>query len=198
MGMEHFAAQLEYYYQKPRPEKLALIISRLNESGALNRADNRLMIAAFLSELSRAGKLDLQNFASFRDKNMRHTLLWSAKLAGDKVYDRLSTRILATKDAALKRQLEVTPSSLKKWPLEPSVTRMYISAFMANGDPKWIEELIDAAFHPDDAISRSARALLYDSASRHPIIRRTLEQRSKKGSEEEKEILDLILNGAQK
>ncbi|MDE5832332.1 MAG: hypothetical protein K2H64_05005, partial [Desulfovibrio sp.] len=74
MGLEHYAAQLEFYYQKPRPEKLRPIMAKLASAGVLDRADNRPLIAAFLSELARSGGIDLKKlFPEKMSRAQRHT-----------------------------------------------------------------------------------------------------------------------------
>ena len=196
MGLEHYIPQLEFYYQNPRPKKLSQILRQLDKNGVLNYADNRLMIAAFLSELARKGKVDLKSLAPANAKiNLRHTLLWSARLAGEKAYSLLSPALITDRDKTLASQLEHVPYSLRDWRLEPAVVRMYVAAFMASGDEIWIEALIDAALLQNSSVAAASRAILFDSASRHRPIRERLEKRANSAAGDEKEILTLILSG---
>lgn len=189
MDLGHFADQLEFYYQKPRPRELPRIVERMEQMGALKRADGRLLVAAFLAELARAGKIDLATLGSANaSRERRHTLAWSARLAGNPDY----SVYLTDDDAALKKQLAASPSSLKDWPAEATASRMRLAAFGACGDAAWIEQITDVAL-ANGSGAGTARAILYDATRRHPLVRARLKARLEKARGNERELLWLIL-----
>lgn len=207
-GVTHYARDMEYYYQKPRPEILTPLIVNFVKNGVCAKSENRLMLAAFLAELASAGKFDPLPFIDSPELNVRdakHMLAWTFHLSGMQEEDKLLAKVLRPEEKALIGQIKNSPQRLTDWSLklDPSVLQMYWSAFMANGNPVYLDKIIRAALQCADppgtltkneyTLCAAAAASLYDFAPRHPaIIERVRASLSNRG-EKEKKILYLIL-----
>lgn len=210
-GLPHYAREMEFYYLKERPESLNPLFRNFHANGVMSRAENRLMLAAFFAELSRNGKLGLEKFVRQNKalgKAARHTLAWTVHLANIPNEDILLAELLNPNEKPLLRQIKNSPSHLLAWPLssEKSVLQMYWAAYMAYGNPAYLDAIIESALNlarsqnsPRNLIDpggtgSAAAASLYDLVPRHKNVReRILACRVGKNGNEKK-ILDMILH----
>lgn len=206
MGTRHFAEEIEFFYQKPKPGILPSALAAMNREGTLARSDVRLFMAAFLAELARSKKIDataiMKQCAKLGDSG-RHLAAWLAHLAMLSDKQKFLDKMPA-KDRALRKQLRNTPAPLEKLRPETdkTVLRMYWGAFMASGKLRWLDPVIDLAmaWHnarkqglKGPATGADAAASLYEYAPRHELIRKRLEERLNTGNAVEKDILEMIL-----
>lgn len=214
-GLPHYAREMEYYYQKPRPEILKELLPVFSRNGALGKSENRLMLAAFLAELVRKNQIKPQMLvdeANSLGKDARHTVAWCIHLAqtpGEKEY---LGRLLNAGEKYLLAQILHSPASLAAWNIrqEKSVLQMYWAAFMASGNSTWLERIIDLALQyarsgdpgrhadADFATGEAAAASLYDFAPRHPLVAQRLKSRLPAKSPGEQKMIFLILEHAGK
>lgn len=209
-GLPHYMREMEFYYQNPRPEILTPLLENLNGKRALARGENRLMLAAFLAELAKKGKLNLREFISRHKamgKDVSHTLAWAAHLSGLPDEDALLGQALDGDEKPFLTQIKRAPRRLLSWPLtmEKSVLQMYWTAFMASGDPAYPDAVIQSALNfakrqdspsgqrDPHGTGSAAAASLYDFASAHKIVRERVKEslKGKRGNEEK--ILKMIL-----
>lgn len=206
MGTSHFARDIEFYYQKPRPEIIKPAIAAMSREGLLDKSEIRLFLAAFLAELVREKKMDLAetvNYCKQFNLSGRSLAAWLIHLAGLPNAN-LQLENLLEKDKTLLAQLKRTPAPLSslKPDSDKTVLQMYWGAFMASGQIKWLDAIIDTAtaWHEDRQQGRKgsvagaqAAASLYEYASAHEIVRKRLEERLAKNNGNENEILQIIL-----
>ena len=196
-GLTHYARDMEFYYQKPRPEVLPGLLRTLAAQGVLGHGEKRLVVASFLGELARRRMASLEALAQGTEAlpaaagaDARRTLAWAAHLAAHPQERALLDTLLGPADATLRGQIGRSPAPLAAWQVnEPAVPRMFWGAYMASGDPAWLDRLIDAALHyaalnaagrqgeRGFAANAAAAALLYDMAPRHPRVQERLRQR---------------------
>lgn len=201
-ALPHYARDMEFYYQHPRPEILQSLIANLAKNNILSQADKSLMVAAFLAELARTGKINLGKLVDSSqqlNRSAKRTLAWACHLANVKAKDVLTERLLDNHDALLLRQIKSSPAPLEKWApdSEESVLQMYLGAFMASGNPKWIDEIIDTALKLGGGkpnVPTAAAAMLYEYAPRHEAIMARLKKAESEASEQQKQIIKLIIN----
>lgn len=209
-GLPHYAREMEFYYLKPRPEILPLLFQNFSAKGVLDKSENRLMLAAFFSELAKNGDLDLGRFLDAlrkAKKNERHTLAWTIHLSGSPEEEELLAKVLQKDEKVLARQIRYTPGQLLDWQIhtDTSVLKMYWAAFMARGNIAYLDRIIDAALacikkseaggvKRDECILCSvAGASLYDLAKTHEKVRERVKQRMDGTNEKGKKVLQLIL-----
>lgn len=212
-GLTHYARDMEYYYQKPRAEVLPGLLRTLASQGVLGHGEKRLVTAAFLAELARERKVSLEQLAQATralpaeaGADARRTLAWAAHLARLPDEAKLQDSLLTDRDATLRGQITRSPAPLSAWQInEPSVPRMFWGAYMASGNPAWLDRLLDAAERyarlnaagrqgePGFAASAAAAALLYDMAPRHAGVQERVRARLGGASGPEADALRLIL-----
>ncbi|MDE7370568.1 MAG: translation initiation factor 2 [Desulfovibrio sp.] len=212
-GVTHYARDMEFYYQKPRPEVLPGLLRTLATQGVLGHGEKRLVVAAFLGELAAKRKASLEALAEGAKTlpgaaaaDARRTLAWAAHLGGLSNERQLLDRLLTPADATLRAHIGRSPAPLAAWqPAEPAVPRMFWGAYMASGDAAWLDRLIDAALsyarlnaagrqgEAGFAGSAAAAALLYDMAPRHAAVQERVRARLAGASGPEADTLRLIL-----
>ena len=212
-GLTHYARDMEYYYQKPRPEVLPGLLRTLAGQGVLGHGEKRLVTAAFLGELARERKASLEALAQGTQAlpgeagaDARRTLAWAAHLAGLPNEAQLVASLLTEKDTTLRGQISRSPAPLSAWQAnEPAVPRMFWGAYMASGNPLWLDRLLNEAERyarlnaagrqgePGFAASAAAAALLYDMAPRHAAVQERVRARLGGASGAEADALRLIL-----
>ena len=212
-GLTHYARDMEFYYQKPRPEVLPGLLRTLASQGVLGHGEKRLVTAAFLAELARGRKVSLealgqgtQSLPGEAGADARRTLAWAAHLAGLPNEGQLLDSLLTDRDATLRGQITRSPAPLAAWQAnEPSVPRMFWGAYMASGDAAWLDRLLDAAERyaglnaagrqgePGFAANAAAAALLYDVAPHHAGVRERVRARLAGASGPEADALRLVL-----
>lgn len=212
-GLTHYARDMEFYYQKPRPEVLPGLLRTLAAQGVLGHGEKRLVAAAFLGELARTRGVSLESLAESARAlpggaaaDARHTLAWAAHLAALPDGPQLLDSLLAPGDATLRGQIMRSPAPLAAWQVgEPTVPRMFWGAYMASGDTAWLDRLLDALQRyaalnaagrqgePGFAGNAAAAALLYDMAPRHPTVQERVRARLGGASGPEADALRLVL-----
>lgn len=212
-GVTHYARDMEFYYQKPRPEVLPGLLRTLAAQGVLGHGEKRLVVAAFLGELAAKRGASLEAMADVAQAlpaeagaDARRTLAWAAHLAGHPQERQLLDRLLTPADATLRGHIGRSPAPLGAWQAnEPAVPRMFWGAYMASGDALWLDRLIDAALRyarlnaagrqgePGFAGNAAAAALLYDMAPRHAGVQEQVRARLAGTSGPEADALRLIL-----
>lgn len=212
-GLTHYARDMEFYYQKPRPEVLPGLLRTLAAQGVLGHGEKRLVAAAFLAELARRRGVSLESLAGSAQAlpgeasvDARRTLAWAAHLAALPNRQQLLDSLLTDRDATLRGQITRSPAPLSAWQLnEPSVPRMFWGAYMASGDTAWLDRLLDGVERyarlnaagrqgePGFAGNAAAAALLYDMAPRHPGVQERVRARLAGASGPEAAALRLIL-----
>ncbi|WP_308620177.1 translation initiation factor 2 [uncultured Desulfovibrio sp.] len=215
-SLPHYARDMEFYYQAPRPEILPGLLRTLASEGVLAHGEKRLVVASFLAELAARNMASLDDLAAGisgtegeAGADARRTLAWAAHLARHPQETRLLDQLLTTHDATLRGHIGRSPAPLSAWAAqEPTVPRMFWGAYMASGDTAWADRLIDAALRyarlnaagrqnePDFAASAAAAALLYDMAPRHARLRERVRARLRDTNGVEAATLHLILHDA--
>lgn len=191
----HYAAEMEYYYLKPRPEMLPSMLESFDRSGRLGDAEKRMFVASFLAVLARQGKAALRPLSVCRiGPHGRQTLAWAAYLGGDRT---LAESLLAGSPDWAKAQMFKRPAQLENWDpaREKSILGMFWAAWFATGSNEWLDAIIEAAVkhaHNDKGGSRAA-ASLYDYAQGHEAIMRRLRRRLPEFRESEAQVLETIL-----
>lgn len=204
----HYAQEMEFYYQKPRPEMIPGLLEALDQGGHLAKGENRFMLAAFLAELAVKNKIDLRKLRKETNSgDITRTLAWSAHLAG-KDEDFFQQRLRQQGDNLLASQIRQSPAPLSNWNLlsEKAVLQMFWAAFMASGNPVWLDRIIDASIiyvRQEERGIRSgaafkvgaaAAASLYEMAPRHAAVVERLRHHSGEGPE--KAMIDVMLRHA--
>lgn len=215
-SLPHYARDMEFYYQAPRPEILPGLLRTLADEGVLAHGEKRLVVASFLAELAGRDMTSLDDLAagiSHTDgaagANARRTLAWAAHLARHPREPQLLDRLLTAHDATLRGHIGRSPAPLAAWTVhEPTVPRMFWGAYMASGDTAWLDRLIEAALRyarlnaagrqgePDFTANAAAAALLYDMAPRHARLQERVRARLEGLSGVEAATLHLILHDA--
>ena len=100
-GVAHYARDMEFYYQAPRPEILLGLLRTLAGQGVLSHGEKRLVVAAFLAELAARRMASLDDLATGAQAmdgeagaDARRTLAWAAHLAGASQEGRLLDTLL--------------------------------------------------------------------------------------------------------
>lgn len=212
-GVAHYARDMEFYYQAPRPEVLPGLLRTLAARGVLGHGEKRLVVASFLAELAarRMASLDelaagVQAMGGDAGADARRTLAWAAHLARVPHERQLQDTLLGPQDATLRGLIGRSPAPLSAWAVnEPTVPRMFWGAYMASGDAAWLDRLIDSTLHyarlnaagrqgeSGFAANAAAAALLYDMAPRHPKVQARVRGRLNSVSGAEAAALRLIL-----
>lgn len=202
MNLDHFAQDMEFYYQNPRPEIIEPLLKHLYKSKVLMQADKRLMIAAFLGELARKEKINLAKISKSLanlSRPVRHTIAWGVHLARLPDEEQILNKLLNSNDEILKNQIKKSPGFLENWTTatDPVIIQMYWGAFMASGKPDWIDTLIKCTFilseHPGNDFGNKAAASLYEYAPRHKIIEERIKYAARSANPGQISILNTIL-----
>lgn len=208
-NLGHYAVEMEYYYQKPRPEMLPDLLKSLDKAGQLGKSENRLMTGAFLAELAKKKEIDLKEiYRKTGSRNIGRTLAWGAHLAGRD--EKFFMDLLQKNDPVLASQISDSPAALLAWNLYSgnSVLKMYWAAFMATGNTVWVDRIIDAALvyarnserginNEETRAGAASAASLYELAPGHEAVRKKLKERLQKSSEEESKTLAIIIGHSQ-
>lgn len=212
-GLHHYTREMEYYYQKPRPQLIKDVLPAFYRNGALGKSENRMMLAAFLAQLVKKGCVkmdDLVKDALSLGRDARHTVAWCAHLSQTPGEQGYLARLLGPGDKYLVEQIGRTPAPLEAWSInrEKTVVQMYWAAFMASGETLWLDRIINLALryarsgdpgrhpHADFATGAEAAASLYDFAPRHPSVVKRLKAALPGKAGEEKKMIDIILEHA--
>lgn len=212
-GLHHYSLEMEYYYQKPRPQLPNDILPAFYRNGALGKSENRMMVAAFLAQLVKKGSVQMENIvkdALSLGRDARHTAAWCAHLSQSPGEQNYLAQLLGPGDKYLREQISRTPAPLEAWSInsEKTVVQMYWAAFMASGETLWLDRIIGLALryarsgdpgrHPDAdfAIGAEAAASLYDFAPRHPRVVKRLKAALPGKEGGEKKMIDIILEHA--
>lgn len=210
-GLPHYAREMEFYYQKERPEILNQLFQNFYKNGILAKGENRLMLAAFFAELVKKGKLRLDDFIAQNaglGKDARHTLAWTSHLSGIANEEAYLNKVLGNDEKALREQIKHSPRQLSSWSLnsEKSVIQMYWAAYMACGNPQYPEAILACALNfarsqnspsaqrDPHGTGSAAAASLYDLALRHPAVKARAQELLASKSGNEKLILRMILH----
>lgn len=192
-----FARNMEFYYKNNRPELLPEFLKTFAGNNSSGKSENRLMLAAFFSELLKNKKADpewlIEECNKYGREGQRIASL-SLHLAGIKI-----PAALLKDDFVFEKQVSQMPASILKWNIasEPAVLHMYWSAFMANGNLEVLDAIIKTALQYGKAnqqnarVSADAAALLFECAPRHKLVQDQLKKMD--ANPEEKKIIDLIL-----
>ena len=210
-GLPHYAREMEFYYQKERPEILTPLFQNFYKNGILAKGENRLMLAAFFAELVKKGKLRLDDFIQQNaalGKDARHTLAWTAHLSGIGNEEVYINKLLGNDEKALREQIKRSPRQISAWPLnsEKSVIQMYWAAYMASGNPQYPDAILaralnfarsqnaPAAQRDPHGTGSAAAASLYELAPRHSAVKARAQELLASKSGNEKLILRMILH----
>lgn len=194
----HYARELEFYYQKPRPEMLPDMLKSFGQSGILENAEKRLFIAAFLASLLETHAIDIPTLVKgIQQRDAAHTIALAIHLAHP-AYD--LTPFLPSADQNLVPQITRLPSPLASWnpAWEKSALDVHWGAFMATGSNFWLDRIINCAIGYAHGTTGSApcAATLYDYAPRHKAIVRRIEHFLPTLKESEQQVLKTILRHA--
>ncbi len=203
-GLVHYAQEMEYYYQHPKPERLAVIFRGLGNSGAFKHAEKRLLAAAFLAEAAKAPEVLRSLLPLAQSAESRQSLAWAVHLAQDPEEKSLLDQLLGQTPTILRRQIESSPGNLNAWPLEPSVIQMHWAAFLASGKKSSLDGLLASAKNyarakasgrvQENSAGQAAAASLYEFAPRHPRVREYLKEALATASPEEAALIRTILD----
>lgn len=212
-GLPHYARDMEFYYQNPRPEILPGLLRTLADQGVLGHGEKRLVAAAFLGELESQRPATLETLAQSArglpgeaGADARRTLAWAAHLARIPNEQGFLDSLLTARDDTLRGHIGRSPAPLSSWEAnEPTVPSMFWGAYMASGDTAWLDRLMDAAARyaelnaagrqggPGFAAGATAAALLYDMAPRHARVQAGVRARLARAKGPEADTLRLIL-----
>lgn len=214
-GLIHYARDMEFYYEQPRPENLRQLLRGFERAGVLGQAEKRMMIAAFLGEAmsgNEGAALSLRASGQQLGQQARQTLAWAVRLGNPPRAAEWLEALLAGASEILRGQIMGCPASLAAWDItrETSVLQMYWGAFMASGRREWVAEIVRAACEyarlnasgrqrdPSFAVCRAAAASLYEMAPRHAAVRACVADVLRSASGPEARTLTVILqqNGA--
>lgn len=199
VGLRHYALEMEYYYQKPRPEMLAPMLASFERTSFLANAEKRMFIASFLASLALDRQLDLNSLVSVSSgRDARLTLAWAAHLCDAPNEEAFLGKLLDDKEALAATHIRQSPAPLSEWDpaWEKSSLNMFWAAFMATGQNLWLDRIINTALgyaHNRKGGSEAA-ASLYDYAPRHATVRNRLLIAKQKAKGREKEVIDIILD----
>lgn len=202
MGSQHYAEIMEFYYKNPRSDILLPMFQAFGRSNFLGDAKKRMFVAAFFAEIVKKGKFNLEVLvqeARSLDKESRATVAWIIHLSGRPEANKLLRQVIRPEEDTLFEQIRHAPSRLTDWnPLaEEAVLNMFWAAFMATGESKWLDIIINAALgyaHGKIAPgARKAAASLYEYAPRHPLIKQRIANKIAHARGEEKVMLESIL-----
>lgn len=197
MTPAHYLKEMEFYYQKPKPERVGPFLKILADSGQIATSEDRLMLGAFMAELIRSGAIDAEWLAR-QCQNLgpeaRRMAAWSLHLAQSDKEKALLDKLLDATDGHLLWQINASPSPLAKWnpDSEDTVLMMYLGAFMASGNTDYLDAIVGVAIG-QGAQANHAASLLYELLPDHPVIAERLRAAGKNASETQKETINLIL-----
>ena len=186
-SLQHYARDMEFYAQQPRPEALAGILRTFEADGALADSRKQLTLAAFFAQVLRTdpkARRRLLPPPTSVGRDGRRTLAWASHLARLPDEAAVLDQLLTPKDSLLRAQIANSPAPLAAWNIrsEKTVVQMYWSGYMACGDTGLLDTIIHAALHyahlkatgmqnsRDFAACAAAAASLYDMAPRHPAV----------------------------
>lgn len=205
MSPQHYADVMEFWHVRQRPETLQPMLRSLSENGFLNSAENQMLAGAFFSRLLIGRKLGPEEFVKWCadfGRPARRMAAWALHLADmDAIF--LQNAFLEKEDAILMEQIKKTPVRLEKWLIaEPAVADMFWGAFMADGDDKWLDGIIDAALRLNNGLAtrgevRTAKiacAILWKYAPRHEKVLKKLSDRSRTALESsDRKLLEYLM-----
>lgn len=205
----HYADEMEFFYQKPRPEIIPDLFRSFYRHGILADPEKRLFLAAFLAELARNGQVPLarlQNEAADLGKDAIHTVAWSLHLAQIPEESEILQQFLGEDALVLLSQIKRTPAPLSAWQMrEKAVLQMYWAAFMATGNNFYLDKIIDAALRYGHLkacgqwggeayqVGAAAASSLYELSRRHPKVRQRLEARLLAANASDRQTIGLML-----
>ncbi len=206
------ARDVEFFYQHKKQESLSGILRAFDTKNRFKNGEMRLIIAAFLSEISRKDRNHTKDiFASASDFSVdgQKMLLWAVHLAGLPPKDAFDGRLPVQCNEVLCNQIERSPKNVLKWDLLASrtVVYMYLGAFFAHADMRYIDALLGttklfARLQKEGRIedplyqhTQFIAAVLFEMAQRHPCVRRHMENKRKALSNADATVLDRILSG---
>lgn len=215
LNLAHYAQDMEFYYQRPRPGIIAPMLRDFERSGVLAQAEKRLMVAAFMAEALQSYPdlaAGLGSLGAGLGSNGRLTLAWAVRLAGLPGSGPMLATLLKGAPPALVRQIGGCPTPLGRWPIsgEKSTLQMYWASFMASGKKIWVQKIVRAACEyarlndrgrqgdPGFAVLQAAAATLYEMAPRHATVRSCVSEVLAKASGAEARALALILENGKK
>lgn len=193
-----YAREMEYYYITPRKNFIKPLLRAFATSKWLSKSENRLVLAAFLSEILKKNQTVItQDMLSEKmDMDILQTIAWAYHLAGQ---DNLAIFNLIA-NPLLQSQIQSTPANLVHWEISQDaiVPQMFMAAFLASGKSAYLEKLIRETA-TNKSSGTMAAALLYDFAPRHPeIVRQIAAFLESRPSSATRKKLELILNHARK
>ena len=209
-SLTHYARDMEFYYQKPRPETLAGILRTFDSQGTLSDNRKQLTLAAFFAQVLRSDHTARQYLLPMPDsigRDGRRTMAWAVHLAQLPDETALMDHLLTNQESLLRAQIAKSPAPLTAWDIrsEKTVVQMFWTAFLAAGDTQLLDRIVETALRyahlqamgmqntRDFAVCSSAAASLYDMTPRHPIVRARLENLLPHYSGPEAETLRTIL-----
>lgn len=211
----HYSMDMEFYYERPRPEIIPAMLRDFEREGVLAIAEKRMMVAAFLAEaMSRYP--DVASSVAGLDRGLgrdgRATLAWAVRLSGLPDSSPWLEELLNGAPQALSSQIRHAATPLAAWRLtsEKSVLQMYWGAFMASGDRDWVLKIVRAACvyarlnargrqrDPEFAVCRAAAASLYEMAPRHATVRTCVSEALSDASGPEAQALGLIMENGER
>lgn len=197
---------MEFWYQKPQPEKIKPMLQGMFANGILNLPENQMLFGAFFSRLLRQGQvkwIDLRGWLPANSPEARHMLAWAAHLSPLPAAE-LDDSLIGD-DNYFATQLHKFPADLRKWPVnEPAILNMFWGAFMADGNPEWLDKVIDRVFAVNQpvaqrnaiATAKAAASSLWKYTRRHPKVEARLRERAEKSSGGDKALLEYLLTNA--
>ena len=209
-GLIHYARDMEFYYEQPRPESLIQLLRGLERAGVLGNAEKRMMVAAFLGEAmsrDKAAASSLRASGQQLGQQATQTLAWAVRLGNPPQAAEWLAGLLMGASEILRGQIMACPASLASWDItrETSVLQMYWGAFMASGRREWVAEIVRAACvyarlnasgrprDPAFSVCRAAAASLYEMAPRHAAVRACVADALRTASGAEATALTIIL-----
>lgn len=209
LGSAHYANIVEFWYQKPDPDKLFPLLRTFNEKKLLDRPETQLFFGSFLSRLLGRGEIDKEELLIWTEPLGRtgaRICLWAFHLANIPAAFTEESGLLSRSGEIFNSQVKKTPPDLAAWSMdEPAIVNMFWSAFMADGNIKWVERIIETALKLNksgndksaNTAAHAAAASLWQYAPRHQKVRQALQIAAAKASGQDKKFFATILKNLQ-
>ena len=190
-SVAQYGRDVEYYYQRPRPEVLGGMLRAMDAARIFAVPDKRLTLAAFFAEI-------------FRRNSAQEALLRQEALSaeGQSMLDEASAL------AGVRGKPELLPPLLKKDILQDAThVSMCWAGFGASGDVRYVDALIAAAADfarrnaarlPQDLrfrVGQEAARTLFDYARRHPLVMRRCVEARASAAPDAAEMLRRVVEG---